>query len=115
MLAKGQVVNVFSKPLSGEGLEGRAKLVTLHRSDTGDGLTLWSVEFLDEPGSTYPRTINESNAEPTLPHEYEVVLRVVCRRDHNGGVEHLGSIIKKRLLQDTTYRDVEVLSVKPTE
>lgn len=59
---KNQIVNVYQKPITSEDYEGRARLIEEIRPDQ-DGLSTWSVEFLDEPGTFYPRTINAENAQ----------------------------------------------------
>ena len=56
-MKKNDVVKIFQLPMSREDFEGEAKLVREHRPDVGDGLSMWEVEFLDEPGNTYLRTI----------------------------------------------------------
>ena len=59
MLLAGYKVKVYSKPITMEELEGEAFLVERVRPDEGDGLSIWMVEFTDEPGSVYQRTIKE--------------------------------------------------------
>jgi len=54
---KGDIVKIYQMPISREDYEGEAKLISIYREDHGDGLTMWEVEFLDEPGNTYCRTI----------------------------------------------------------
>lgn len=61
-MIKNQVVKVYQKPLTGEELEGMARLIVEIREDTGDGLSIWLVEFTDELGEKYQRTINKNNA-----------------------------------------------------
>lgn len=62
-LKEGMVVNVFQKPIEGEQFEGKATLNELYRPDEiGNGLSEWLVEFQDEPGAEYARTINTENA-----------------------------------------------------
>ena len=56
-MKKGDVVNIYQKSMTKEDFEGKAKLVEEYRQDQGDGLSIWIVEFLDEPGTTYTRTI----------------------------------------------------------
>ena len=60
------LVDIFHDPVTGKKLEGRAKLVECVRPDTGDGLALWLVEFLDEPGAQYQRTVNMANANRVI-------------------------------------------------
>lgn len=67
MLKSGVIVKIFGKPVTGENFEGKAELVTRYRADLGDGFSMWEVEFLDEPGGTYLRTVNASNADPEWP------------------------------------------------
>jgi hypothetical protein len=62
MITTGQKVDIYHDPITGEWPEGTATLIAQHREDVGDGLSIWHVEFDDEPGSTYLRTINEANA-----------------------------------------------------
>jgi hypothetical protein len=54
----GDKVPVYQDPITRQDLEGEAQLVELYRPDEGDGLSMWWVEFDDEPGQTYMRTIN---------------------------------------------------------
>ena len=58
-MKQGDVVEVYQKPMTAELFEGKAKLIEEYRPDFGDGLSIWIVEFLDEPGATYTRTIFE--------------------------------------------------------
>ena len=46
----------------GFSYEGKARLLCEIREDVGDGLSIWLVEFTDEQGETYTRTINKENA-----------------------------------------------------
>lgn len=57
MLQKGMVVNVFHDPLTRTKVEGSAKLLREYRPDVGDGLSMWEVEFHDDPAATFLRTI----------------------------------------------------------
>jgi hypothetical protein len=52
------IVNIYQKPITKEDFEGQAKLISEYRPDEGDGLSMWEVEFLDEKGETYLRTIS---------------------------------------------------------
>ena len=52
------VVMVYYNPVTEKRPEGKAKLIREYRPDTGDGLPIWYVEFLDEPGTEYLRAIN---------------------------------------------------------
>ena len=54
-LKVGQEVNIYVNPNKCECLEGRAKLIK--RLEKSGGIELWEVEFLDQPGKTYPRFI----------------------------------------------------------
>jgi len=62
-LEPGMIVKIFQKPVEGRRFEGNAKLVEQTHPDEGDGLSLWWVEFQDELGHEYLRTINTANAE----------------------------------------------------
>ena len=57
-LQPGQYVAIYQQPITREDYEGIAKLVSQRREDTGDGLSMWLVEFKSEPGATYLRTVN---------------------------------------------------------
>ena len=54
---KKQIVTIYEDPITRLKPEGKAQLIELLREDTGDRLELWEVEFLDEPGTTYTRTL----------------------------------------------------------
>lgn len=56
-LHPGQQVDVYQDPITKKKFEGKAKLVSEYRPDEGSGLPMWHVEFNDEPGQTYLRTI----------------------------------------------------------
>jgi hypothetical protein len=56
-LEQGQIVEIYQDPITQADLEGKALLVEEHRPDEGDGLVMWVVEFEDEPGVEYIRTI----------------------------------------------------------
>ena len=58
-MQEGDKVQVYHDPITKEKPEGKARLVELHRPDVGDGLSMWWVEFDNEPGETYMRTIAE--------------------------------------------------------
>jgi len=53
----GDVVPIYYDPVTRKELEGNATLVNQYRPDVGDGLSMWDVEFVDDPGETYLRTI----------------------------------------------------------
>lgn len=57
-MQEGDKVQVYQNPVTRQNPEGEAKLVRLYRPDEGDGLSMWWVEFDDEPGQEYMRTIN---------------------------------------------------------
>ena len=54
---KKQIITIYEDPITRLKPEGKAQLIELLREDTGDRLELWEVEFLDEPGTTYTRTL----------------------------------------------------------
>ena len=54
---KGKIVNIYQDPITQSNLEGEAKLIKEYRPDEGDGLSMWIVEFLDEPGNVFIRII----------------------------------------------------------
>lgn len=56
-------VEIYQDPMNFKKFEGIARLVSEYRPDEGDGLSMWEVEFLDEPGQTYLRTIYEEEYE----------------------------------------------------
>ena len=64
MLNKGDVVNIYQRPLTSEDFEGKARLTKLIRRWKTDDLERWYVEFEDEPGNTYQRNVC------TNPHKY---------------------------------------------
>ncbi len=55
---QGDIMPVYQKPLTGQQLEDYATLIKEIKPDDGDGLSSWLVEFLDETGNYYQRTIN---------------------------------------------------------
>lgn len=59
-IRRGMTVMVYEDPITCTIKEGKAKLIENIRPDRGegDGLSVWEVEFLDEPGQTFCRTIN---------------------------------------------------------
>lgn len=61
-MIKNDIVMVYGKPITREDPEGEAKLIREYRPDNGDGLSLWVVEFLDEPGREFLRTIHTPEA-----------------------------------------------------
>lgn len=62
MLKPGTVVNIYQEPITGTRFEGKARLRERYRDDKEDNLSLWWVEFVDEPGQQYLRTVNTANA-----------------------------------------------------
>jgi hypothetical protein len=71
-MQRGMIVNVYN---ADGKFEGRARLLSEYRKDDGDGLSVWFVEFLDEPGDRYLRTINKANAfNRTVPQILDDVL-----------------------------------------
>ncbi len=54
---QGDIMPVYHRPLTGRQLEDYATLIEEIKPDE-DGLSIWLVEFLDEPGDYYQRTIN---------------------------------------------------------
>ena len=48
---------IYQKPLTCEDFEGWATLRKEYRPDEGDGIAMWEVEFDDEPGRTFLRTV----------------------------------------------------------
>lgn len=50
---------VYHDPITLTEPEGSATLKEQIRPDTGDGLSMWMVEFDDEPGELFQRTIKE--------------------------------------------------------
>jgi len=59
----GDIVMIYCNPVTQKLPEGKAKLIREWGPDVGDGLLIWYVEFLDEPGEEYLRTIKEDAAE----------------------------------------------------
>jgi len=55
----GDIVQVYDHPVTFEGFEGEAKLISEYRPNEGDGLSMWVVEFLDDPGQEYLRAVYE--------------------------------------------------------
>ena len=55
----GQIVKIFTDPVTGQNLEGHARLIEEFRPDHGDGLSIWNVRF-ERVGDDelYLRTIN---------------------------------------------------------
>jgi hypothetical protein len=62
MITKRQKVTIYDDPITGNRPEGRATLIEQTHEDTGDGLSIWLVEFDGAPGHQYQRTVNEVNA-----------------------------------------------------
>ena len=58
-MTAGQTVMIYTKPMTQEEPEGEACLMEVCQ-DTGDGYPLWYVEFADEPGERYVRTVKEA-------------------------------------------------------
>ena len=59
-LKRRQVVMVYEDPITCQKPEGRARLYEFQREDTGDGLEMWVVTFLDD-GYQATRTINKEH------------------------------------------------------
>lgn len=59
MLNVGDKVTIYSQPLTEENPEGDAILREQRIPDRGDGLSIWLVEFENEPGALYQRTVLE--------------------------------------------------------
>ena len=57
-LQKAQKAIIYEDPITRLRREGEAKLIELVRENTGDGLELWDVEFKDEPGQQFFRTVD---------------------------------------------------------
>lgn len=55
-LHAGQIVTIYDDPVTKTKEEGKARLLNQTHFDT-DGLEQWEVEFIDEPGHEYSRTI----------------------------------------------------------
>lgn len=64
MLTKDDVIMVYEDPLTCQRPEGKARLVRPlippRQADAArpEALAYWQVEFLDEPGATYPRWVH---------------------------------------------------------
>lgn len=56
-LKPGLKVMIFLDPLTEKLTEGTAVLRKKLDANPGDGLEIWNVEFSDEPGAIYIRTI----------------------------------------------------------
>lgn len=56
-MKKGQIVIIYEDPITCQRREGEAKLVSQMRGDTGDGLELWEVKFIND-GYETTRTVN---------------------------------------------------------
>lgn len=63
MLISGDKVTIYQNPVTQEDEEGKAILIRRIRPGVGDGLSIWLVEFMDEPGTTYQRTVKEGGVE----------------------------------------------------
>jgi len=61
-MTAGMMVDIYQDPITGKEFEGRAQLIAQKQEDTGDGLSMWVVIFLDEPDNEYLRTVNVANA-----------------------------------------------------
>ena len=59
-MKKNDVVRIYEDPVTCENFEGNAILIDEYRSDHGDGLSLWSVEFIGEDFLCI-RTVNEKH------------------------------------------------------
>lgn len=59
MLKANDVVVIYEDPITRKREEGKARLDSELRPDEGDGLSLWYVEFEDEPGHLFTRCILE--------------------------------------------------------
>ena len=57
-LKSGLLVTVYHDPITRADREGVAKLVTSRKSGN-DNLSIWLVEFVNEPNEYYQRTINK--------------------------------------------------------
>lgn len=62
MLKPLMTVDVYYDPITAEDYEGSAKLIREIRPDMGDGLSMWEVEFTNDPHYRHVRTINLDNA-----------------------------------------------------
>lgn len=56
-MKKGELINVYSDPITRERLEGQAKLIKKIQ-DLADGYESWTLEFTDEPGNKYTRLVH---------------------------------------------------------
>jgi hypothetical protein len=65
-LKAGMTITVYQDPITRQKPEGEAKLLREYRPDEGDGLSMWVVEFVGEPGSRYVRTISTTAQEQTV-------------------------------------------------
>lgn len=52
-MKKGDIVNIYQDPITQTDLEGEARLIEEFSPDVGSGLSIWTVEFLDDPGYGY--------------------------------------------------------------
>ncbi|MFW6124380.1 MAG: hypothetical protein ACOC5G_04080 [Acidobacteriota bacterium] len=60
-MRKGTTVNIYNTKLSGqEVFEGKAKLIE-KLENLAPGVEYWKVEFEDEPGKYYMRTVFKEN------------------------------------------------------
>ena len=57
----GDKVKIYQDPITKLDLEGLATLVEEYRPDVGDGRSMWTVIFKDDPGREYLRTIYQEN------------------------------------------------------
>ena len=57
----GDIVTIYNKPITKEYEEGKARLILEIGKDLGDGLSMWEVEFLDEPGYTFWRWVYQDS------------------------------------------------------
>ena len=62
-LTPGKVVNIYEDPVTCRRFEGEATLLDSHRPDDGDGLSLWTVKFLDDGHKVF-RIVNKTTANP---------------------------------------------------
>lgn len=66
-MKKGDIVTIYEDPITEKKPEGRARIICKFISDLGEveGFTLarYEVEFLNEPGRTFERTIKEASNE----------------------------------------------------
>lgn len=59
---EGDVVTIYMDPLTERLEEGEAELVALLRG-VDEGVSIWEVEFLDEPGMIVTRSIREGGPD----------------------------------------------------